>query len=250
MDIRGVPADTKLSTNQANQVEAIKSGRTKIDHDRVRGFLETMVYPLAFIDYETYPAGVPRFKGFHPFDQIPFQFSLDIILEPGAEILHHDFLKTGSDCPDEEFIKNLKRALPDLGSIIVWNKKFEMTINRKLATRNPAHGEFLESINARIVDLEDVFSKQIYIHPRFKGRSSIKSILPVLVPKLSYKELEIQEGASASEAWNQMVSGSVSPDEGEEIAHNLIKYCALDTMAMVEIWRTLEEEVVEYQKTG
>ena len=250
LDIRDVPKDTKLSTNQANQVDAIKSGRTKIDHAGVRDFLDTMVHPLAFIDYETYPAGVPRFKGFHPFDQIPFQFSLDIILEPGAEIIHHDFLKTEADCPDEEFIQSLMQALPDKGSIIVWNKKFEMTINRKLATRNPAHGEFLENVNARVVDLEDVFSKQSYIHPRFKGRSSIKSILPVLIPELSYKDLEIQEGASASQSWNQMVTESLSPDQGEEIAHNLLKYCALDTMAMIEIWRTLEHEVVEFQKTG
>jgi len=250
MDIRDVPADTKLSTIQANQVEAAKTGRAKIDHGRVTEFLSAMVYPLTFIDYETYPAGIPRYRGFHPFDQIPFQFSLDIISAPGAEIKHHEFLATDAKCPDVAFIAALQSALPDAGSVIVWNKKFEMTINKKLTTRNPGHAEFLENVNGRVIDLEDVFSKQSYVHPGFKGRSSIKSVLPVLVPKLSYKALEIQEGASASEAWNRMVSGELTKTEAEETAHDLLKYCALDTLAMVEIWRVLESEVGELRKVG
>jgi len=250
MDIRDVPADTKLSTIQANQVEAAKTGRTKIDHGRVSEFLSGMTYPLAFIDYETYPAGIPRYKGFHPFDQIPFQFSLDIISAPGAEIIHHEFLATDANCPDDAFIAALQSALPDTGSVIVWNKKFEMTINRKLGERKMDHTDFLASMNARVIDLEDVFSKQAYVHPSFKGRSSIKSILPVLVPALSYKTLEIQEGASASEAWNQMVSGELGADDANEIARNLLKYCALDTQAMVEIWRVLDGEVGEMRKSA
>ena len=250
MDIRDVPSDTKLSSRQANQVEAAKTGRVKIDHGAVTEFLSSMVYPLAFIDYETYPAGIPRFSGFHPFDQIPFQFSLDIIPAPGAEIIHHEFLATNANCPDKAFILALGETLPQTGSIIVWNKKFEMTINRKLMTRNPADAAYLEDLNARVIDLEDLFSKQAWVHPSFKGRSSIKSVLPVLVPALSYKTLPIQEGASASEAWNQMVSGELSQKDADEIARNLLKYCALDTMAMVEIWRVLEGEVVVYQKAG
>ena len=255
MDIREVPGDTKLSIRQANQVEAAKTGRSKIDHGQVTEFLSSMVYPLAFIDYETYPAGIPRFSGFHPFDQIPFQFSLDMISTPGAGISHHEFLATGAncpnlDCPDEAFIAALREALPQTGSIIVWNKKFEMTINKKLMTRNPADAAFLEDLNSRVIDLEDVFSKQAYVHLKFKGRSSIKSVLPVLVPALSYKTLDIQEGASASEAWNRMVSGELTEDEIQDIARNLLKYCALDTMAMVEIWRVLESEVISYAKTG
>jgi len=30
------------------------------------------------------------------------------------------------------------------------------------------------------------------------GRSSIKNVLPALVPELSYKDLEVQEGGTAS----------------------------------------------------
>ena len=75
--------------------------------------------------------------------------------------------------------------------------------------------------------------------PEFKGSWSIKNVLPVLVPKLSYKGLAIGKGDVAMKAWWELVRGGASGERKEEITKDLLKYCELDTLAMVEIWRML-----------
>ena len=125
----------------------------------------------------------------------------------------------------------------------MWNQTFERGINDELGERNSAAREFLGRLDARIADLIDVYAMQAYVHPDFKGKTSIKNILPVLVPSLSYKELGIQEGATATVRWNEIVTGQVDAAAAAQIRANLLQYCGLDTRAMVEIWRVLVKTV-------
>ena len=242
--ITDVPDETKLSDKQMSQVRAAKTGRPVIDDVAIAVLLAEYKFPLAFFDYETYAAGVPRFAGYGPFDQIPFQFSLDVMDDPVTPIRHHEFLFTQSTCPDAALIAALRAMMPNTGSIVTWNKKFEIGINKRPAERNPDAASFLDDVNARIVDLMEVFSTQAYIHPGFKGSSSIKAVLPTLVPELSYKALAIQEGGTASDAWNKIVSGKHSAAELEKQRRALLTYCALDTQAMWEIWRKLNSDAM------
>jgi hypothetical protein len=126
------------------------------------------------------------------------------------------------------------------GTILVWNKSFERMINSQLAERNPEYVDYLEDLNDRIYDLKDIFHKQFYVHPGFKGKTSIKNILPVMVPSLTYKELEIQNGGAATEAWYEMVYGQISSEDKQKISEGLKKYCGRDTYAMVAIWQKLQ----------
>lgn len=234
-----IPDDFELSVPQRHQVEAAKARRPYVDLPRLEGFLSEISYPIAFLDYETFPCALPRFAGFGPFNHVPFQFSLHVVTEPGAERIHREFLFTDTSCPDQPFIDALKRAIPAEGSVIVWNKPFEKGINAKLAERHPADADFLSSVNERVVDLMEVFTEQMVVHPGFRGKTSIKWVLPALVPRLSYKGLAIQEGATASETWNAIVTGELEPEEARVAASNLLEYCGLDSLAMVEIWRAL-----------
>ena len=61
----------------------------------------------------------------------------------------------------------------------------------------------------------------------------------MLVPHLSYKNLAIQEGNSASLAWYRMFDPTVTREERATTERNLRAYCELDTRAMVEIYRYL-----------
>jgi hypothetical protein len=158
---------------------------------------------------------------------------------PGGEAIHHEFLFTETTCPDAPFVAALKAGLPADGSIIVWNNPFEKGINTKLAERLPAEQGYLAAINERVVDLMDVFTEQMLVHPDFRGKTSIKWVLPALVPSLSYKGLAIKEGATASDTWNDIVTGELEPAEAAEARKNLLAYCGLDSLAMVEIWRAL-----------
>ncbi len=248
--IDDVPDDVKLSAAQANQVRAAKTGRAAVAYEDVADFLAALKYPISFLDYETFAAGVPRFDGYGPFHHIPFQFSLDVVVAPDGEFEHYEFLHGSADKPDVAFLEALKAGLPERGSIVVWNQGFERGINDKLADRNPDYADWLADVDVRVVDLMEVFSQQSYVHPGFLGRTSIKYVLPVLVPGFSYKDLAIQEGGTASIRWNEAVTGQVSAEEAAKIRADLLVYCGLDSRAMLEIWRALQRETEPALKTG
>jgi hypothetical protein len=239
LNLVDVPDHVDLTVNQRHQVEAARLRRPFVDYGALAAFLDTLSFPLAFLDYETYPCGLPRFAGFGPFNHIPFQFSLHVVERPGGDAVHHEFLFTETSCPDEPFVAALEASLPETGTIVVWNKPFEKGINAKLGERLPHRQAYLAAANERVVDLMDVFTGQMVVHPGFKGKTSIKFVLPALVPRLSYKGLAIQEGATASETWNAIVTGELEPAEAQQARENLLTYCGLDSLAMVEIWRAL-----------
>jgi hypothetical protein len=234
-----------LSNIQQKQVNVAQSGKVEFDEEEIVKFLDQLEYPLAFIDYETYPSAIPRFLAYRPYQQIPFQFSLHVISEPGAEMVHTDFLHTNNTNPDESFLEAMQANLPPSGSILVWNQKFEKGINEQLAQRNPTYQQFIENVNGRVIDLIDPFdgNKAAYWHPDFMGKSSIKFVLPALVPDMSYKELLVQDGGMAADTWNRIVTGQFSVEEAQKHIEGLREYCGLDTLAMVKIWEVLVKTV-------
>ena len=98
----------------------------------------------------------------------------------------------------------------------------------------------MERINGQVRDLRDIFSKQHYVHPEFRGSTSIKDVMPVLAPELSYDGLAIKEGTMASEQWWTMTSAETQAGERAVIADALRAYCKLDSYAMYAIWRKLK----------
>jgi len=243
LDIHDVPADFELSENQRRQVDVAQSGRVTIDTEGVDTFLSRLTYPLAFIDYETFPSAIPRNSGYRPYQQIPFQFSLHIIREEGGEMEHKEFLYTKNSNPDEDFVRAMEASLPQTGTILVWSQKFEKGINNQIAARLPQYQNFITGVQDRIVDLIEPFDGKtaVFWHPEFYGKSSIKYVLPALVPSLSYKDLEVQEGGAAADTWNRIVSGGYTEEESKRKTDALLKYCHLDTLAMVEIWKVLKQ---------
>ncbi len=115
-------------------------------------------------------------------------------------------------------------------------------INRNAAESYPEMAEQLLKVNGRIKDLGDSFKYLYYIDKRFHCSWSIKKVLPVVCPECSYKELPINHGDQASSEWIRMNSDETRPEEKAEIKENLLRYCELDTWAMVRIWQELRKE--------
>jgi hypothetical protein len=71
-------------------------------------------------------------------------------------------------------------------------------------------------------------------------------VLPALFPddpSLDYHNLEeIHNGSEAMSAFPAMEH--MTPEELERTRRNLLKYCELDTFAMVKVWEKLREAVV------
>ena len=71
-----------------------------------------------------------------------------------------------------------------------------------------------------------------------RGSYSIKYVLPALVPELSYNDLDIKEGGTASNKFLSMVNETFEGDV-EKTRRQLLEYCELDTYAMVKILEKL-----------
>lgn len=238
-EITNIPLHIKLSATQQNQVEAFKQDRILLKTEEIRFELNQLKYPLYFLDYETCPSAIPKYDGYSPFMQIPFQYSIHKLNGPDSEVEHLEFLHIADNDPSLLVIDSLKKHIGVEGNIIVWSKTFETTIHNKISERHPQYKEYLDSINFRIFDLMEIFSKQYYVHKDFRGSTSIKNVLPVLVPELSYKNLTIQEGTDAFLNWAKLIENNLSEDERNEIINNLKLYCGQDSIAMYKIWKHL-----------
>jgi hypothetical protein len=129
----------------------------------------------------------------------------------------------------------------DGGTVFVWNKSFEKTRNEEMARLYPEFADFLNDVNRRMYDLEVPFKSGLYIHPDFKGKSSIKKVLPVLVPELSYHSLNVQNGSMAFTQWHRLIFEDLEAEEKAKIKADLLEYCKMDTWAMVKIWEILRQ---------
>ena len=237
-----VPNDFPLSDKQRIQVEAAKSGAIVFDREAIGKCIASWEYPLHFLDYETFAYAIPQFEGIRPFQQMCFQYSLHTIDKPGAEPRHADYLSHGEDArPPHLMAESLRKAMSGgVGTVLVWYEAFEKTRNSEMGLMFPEYAPFFEEVNSKTVDLMKIFSDKLYIHPDFKGRSSIKKVLPVLRPDLSYKDLGIGDGLTATISWFRAVTWqSMNDAERLKIFDDLEKYCELDTWAMVEIFYEL-----------
>ena len=238
MNIWDIPEDFKLTQNQKTQVELEKSQKPEIKIENIKQTLEELEYPLIFLDYETYVSAIPKVEGFSPHQHIPFQVSVHI-LQSNKKLGHFEYLADNIENAPLQLIEFLHDTIPDSGALISWHASFENTRNKQIAEIYPEYSQFLLDLNNRTFDLESIF-KDNYRHPGFKGRTSIKKVLPVLCPEFSYKNLDIQSGTEAMENWNRTIfDQDLEESERAQIQKSLLAYCKLDTLAMVKIFKHL-----------
>ncbi|MDQ5951170.1 MAG: hypothetical protein QG639_447 [Patescibacteria group bacterium] len=212
-----------------------------IDHEAIQQFLGELGYPLYFLDYETMSGLIPYFDGQRPYQQVPFQYSLHVLESPEAELTQKEYLHRDNSDPSRPLTEQLIEDIGDRGSVLVWFEGFEKARNSELGDMLPEYKEAMEAINDRVVDLMTPFKLKWYQDERFNGSASIKQVLPVLCPHLSYKELGIQEGGSAQRLWMEAILDEKRADQKDQILEDLIEYCKLDTLAMVEIYNCLRK---------
>jgi len=237
LEIVDIPDDFKLNVKQSIQKECAKTGKAHINKKGIKEFLETLEYPLYYLDFETYQIAIPLYQGLKPYQQIPFQYSLHIQKEKGGKLKHISYLAKGKKDPRKHFLKSLDKNLGDKGSIVVYNQSFEKMILRQLGEQFPEFEDWVESINGRIIDLYVPFRNFDYYHPKQKGSASLKKILPVLVGK-DYKGMEIAEGGTAS--FEYLYITHVDSTDAKKVRKALEKYCKLDTLAEVWILERIE----------
>ncbi|HUD19244.1 MAG TPA: DUF2779 domain-containing protein [Patescibacteria group bacterium] len=237
--IADIPEDIALRPQQKLQVRATKENKVLIRASDIRTFLSQFVFPLYFLDYETLANVVPEFDGTRSYQQVPFQYSLHILDAPGSEVRHVSYLHTEKTNPVLPLSQSLLSHIGTTGTVLVWHESFEKGRNTEMGELFPEFKAFYREVNKRIIDLKIPFSEGWYVHKDFLGSASIKKVLPVLVPELSYTALDIHEGNSAQRLWMETVLEGEHAAERAKVFQNLDKYCTLDTRAMVRIYEKL-----------
>lgn len=225
-----------------NQVKVHKTQEPIIHSETLKGELDKLQFPLYFLDYETSPQAIPVFDGYHPYQQIVFQYSLHILRDANSMPEHYEELVLEGD-PAERIAESLAKNIGSTGTVISWYKHFENTRNKELAQMLPEYADFFQDIIYRTYDLMDIVEHQHYVHPGFVGRSSIKKVLPALVPELQYKHLKVKSGTDAIEAYRQITEGELQGKDAETKKLEMLEYCKLDTYAMYALWKFFNELV-------
>jgi hypothetical protein len=199
-------------------------------------FKSQLEFPLFFFDFETIRPAVPYHDESRPFQQLPFQYSLHDVRTPEMmkQPEHYHYLGTPPDDPRPALIETLFSQIGTQGSILVWHQSFEISRLRELARDFPQYARKIDAIFPRIVDLIVPFRRKYFYTPEMNGSASLKCVFPALVHDLSYDDLAIQEGGTASQTYLSIYDDP-DPESFAQKRDDLLKYCWLDTMGMVRI---------------
>ena len=178
-----------------------------LDRDLMLNEMHSWIFPYHFIDFETCRMAIPFFKGQVPYENIAFQFSHHVMMSDGSIEHKSQYLGvTPGEKPNYQFVRELKKAVGDLGTIFMWwphenttlnaildelnsdpspprdaeeLKKFMLSITYKTAKHQSRSGERV------MVDL-CTLSKKGFYHPSTKASSSIKKVLPAVLESSDY----------------------------------------------------------------
>jgi CRISPR/Cas system-associated exonuclease Cas4 (RecB family) len=233
-----MPATFPLTNTQRNFVTFYDEEQINIDGNEVQVQLNELDYPLYFLDFETINHAIPCYDGCTPYQQVPFQYSCHV-LEADGTLTHFEYLHTQNDDPRSALVASLLENIGDTGHITAYYIPFERKVLRELAQAFPEYATALISMVERLWDQLDIF-KKYYRHYGFGKSNSLKSVLPVVVPGLSYDVLAVQNGTQAQTVWEQMLVETIAHEKEKLVAH-LLEYCELDTQAMVKIHEVLSD---------
>jgi len=236
--IYDLPKDVVLSAIANRQRRAVQEGRIIVE-PTLSWALDGLVPSIAFLDFETVSLAVPIWKGCHPYDTVPVQFSCHVQGADGR-VAHHEWLADGPGDPRPVLAERLVRACESARTVVAYNADFERRCIEQMAEILPALAVPLRSIVARLVDLLPVVRNHVY-HPDFGGSFGLKSVLPVLVPELGYDTLPISDGATASVELERLLfnGNGLAPEAKEQLRSDLRRYCHQDTWGLVRLLERL-----------
>ena len=235
--ISAIPDEFHLSPRQRIIRDVTRSGKPYTAPDllkQLRGFGP----PAFYLDFEAFLPAVPLYPGTHPYQTIPFQWSLHHVDSSGI-VGHREFLADADSDPRRRFAETLIAALKGSKLPVIVYSSYERTRLEELAAHFPELAKPLRRIIRRLADLLPVVRSAVY-HPRFDFSSSIKTAAPALCPDVTYDDLdEIADGGAASTAFFLMASGRADAATCERLQKSLLAYCSRDTWSMVRLHQAL-----------
>ncbi|MEP7324793.1 MAG: DUF2779 domain-containing protein [Gemmatimonadota bacterium] len=235
--LHDLPPNHKCPAAAQRQLKSIREERIIVEP----GLSEALAAfdgRLGFLDFETVARAVPVWNGLGPWGQSTAQFSYHALQADGS-YSHAAWLAEGPVDPRPAIAQALVAATAGEDKIVMYSP-FERRCIRELQVSVPALKDELAELEAKLIDLLPVLRENVY-HPDFRGSFSIKAVLNPLVPELSYNDLVIVDGQTASVEIARLlfVAQRIPPQERERIRQDLLDYCKQDTWAMVKLLERL-----------
>ncbi|MDR0977985.1 MAG: DUF2779 domain-containing protein [Endomicrobium sp.] len=237
-----IPDDFELSESQKIAKNCVLANSRYISTD-LKDRLDAIKFPFYYLDFEFMTTIMPLYPNIAPRTHILTQFSLDKTDKYGNILDHYEYIADQTRDCRKDIAEKLIEYLDGTGSIVTYADA-ERAIISELAVMFPELSDPLNKIVKRIVDLELII-KECYYDINFRGKTSMKKILPVLIPDMNYDSLTIHRGSDASAAFAFMAMGMYDENKITETKNNLLKYCAQDTLAMIYVHQFLINVVVK-----
>jgi len=213
-DIKYKEAVGKLSPTERQWLQIEKERNDDftefVDVEGLKAEMDTWIYPLHFIDFETSTVPLPFHTGRKPYEQIAFQYSHHIYYEDGHVEHANEYINSNAgEFPNFKFVESLQQSLSkDEGTIFKFSTH-ENTILNAIRTQLKASDapnkesliSFIEAIshptkdnldkwdiptrkfNKGTRDMVDLCKVIInyYYNPLTFGSNSIKKVLPAVL---------------------------------------------------------------------
>ena len=242
VDIKKLSPREYPKGNKLIDINAFLSGNIFIDKKEIKKFINTLVYPYNFLDFETFGPAIPILKNSKPYENLPFQFSLHIQENENDAIKHFEYINKKIKDFRLEFAEKLLKNIKSTGSVIVYNQSFEKNVISSLAKLFPEIKNDLLNINNRMVDLLKPFRSRNLYSPEQNGSASIKNVLPVFTNK-TYENLDIKDGMEVSINYEIFFNNELTSKEKDIFFQDALKYCKLDTYAMIDLLKVLKNKI-------
>jgi len=232
IDLSDITDGFEFTEKQRAFIDTYQEQSIDINIAAIHSAMEDLEFPLYFFDFETVNPAVPLADNIRPYQQTAFQYSLHILQADGS-LTHHEYLHPEATDPSRPLAEQIVRDIGEQGSVVAYNIGFERGVLEKLAAAFPDLHNPLVNIADRLWDQLPLV-RDHYQHYQMGPSNSIKAILPIIAPDLSYKELKISQGDHAGVIWQEMIY-SQDVKEREVLRDALLAYCHLDTLAMVKL---------------
>lgn len=233
-----IPEELHLTNQQKIVWNAVTGNKPFFDRDKMRGLIQEIIYPIYYLDFETVSTAIPLYENLTPYQTMVTQYSIHTCLSIDSEVEHFEYLANYDNDDSEALAVKLISDIGKYGSIIVYHAAAEKKFIKILAESVPNLSSDLNDIVDRIVDLEMII-RETYYNKAFRGSYSLKVVLPVLVPEMSYDIFVIGDGGDASAIFAELAQGKYPDNEAAELCNELLNYCKQDTLALVRIHHKL-----------
>lgn len=240
-DLADVPEE-RLDRPMHHVMRRIAQGGPPYVDGQLRDHLRSQPFPRYFLDYETNNAPLPLWRGTHPGERIPFQYSVHkwVSLEQGVK--HDYFLGKTLDDPRPELAGKLADWMAEPGPVYAWNgKSTEGPITQALSCfcSQQHRAEILERVAHSCAENDPIkYFRKWFYHPSMEGSWGLKAIAGALLVPSPYEQLRISNGVAAMREYERFLKMPASP-ERDDLYDDLIRYCNTDTEVMIKLWNTL-----------